>query len=170
MEEEKKAEQEEEKETEPKDSEQGQEGANEKEGKEEKKENAFSKFFKKTKENINASVLEGKIESAFNKAHSEYTIYTKGKTFPSRAFGFIENGALTIFGEEQIDAFSVVIGEDKKAYYTGEISAATVKSEVEGITYERPGTTIALDENVEEVVVVKAGDRYFLYKGETEKK
>lgn len=142
------------------------------EAKEGKKESKLSSFFKKTKENFNASVLEGKIETAFNKANIEYAIYTQGKMFPERVSGFLTDGnKLTVFGEVEVENYAVIISDKTEvAYYAVGTAPATVSAQVEGETYERPGTTITLDENVEEVNVVKAGDRYFLYKGEPKKK
>lgn len=138
----------------------------------EKKDNAFKRLWKKTKQSVNDAVLESKIRSAYEKAHADFDIYMKDALFATRASGEIVDGVLTVFGKVEVKPWSVVIADNKEetAYYVVSTSETTVKSMVEGVEYEREGTSIALDPNVEEVRVVKAGKRYFLYKGEEEKK
>ena len=133
----------------------------------EKKDNAFKRFWNKTKQSVNDAVLESKIRSAYEKAHKSYTIYTKNELIPKSLCGEIQDGILTVFGEEEIKPFAVVIAndEEEKAFYVVSTEKTTVSSAVEGVTYERPGTAVTLDENVQEVNVVKAGKRYFIYKG-----
>ena len=137
------------------------------EPKEEKKENAFKRFWNKTKQSVNEAVLESKIRSAYEKAHKSYTVYTKNELLPKNYAGEIKDGVLTVFGEEQIKPYAVVIAndEEEKAFYAVSTEATAVTVAVEGVNYERPATAVTLDENVEEVNVVKAGKRYFIYKG-----
>lgn len=134
----------------------------------EKKENAFSRFWKKTKQSVNDSIFESKLRSAYEKAHRAYTIYTKGELIPFSCSGEITDGRLTVFGKATPKAGAVVIADDKEktAYYVTAYEPTTVTATLEGEDYEREGTIISLDPNVEEVNVVKAGGRYFLYKGE----
>lgn len=132
----------------------------------EKKDNAFKRFWQKTKQSVNDAVLESKIRSAYEKAHKSYTVYTKNELLPKSLSGEITDGILTVFGEEEIKPYAVVIeDEGDKAYYAVATKATTITAAVEGVSYERPGTAVTLDENVEEVNVVKAGKRYFIYKG-----
>ena len=132
-----------------------------------KKDNAFKRFWNKTKKSVSDAVLESKIRSAYEKAHKSYTAYTKNELLPVYLSGEIENGVLTVFGYQDIKPYAVIIANDDgdKAYYVTGTEKTSVSSIVEGVTYERTGTVIALDENVEEVNVVKAGKRYFIYKG-----
>ena len=44
--------------------------------------------------------------------------------------------------------------------------AELCKRNVDDVTYDCEGSKITLDENVEEVNVIKADARYFIYKGE----
>lgn len=134
---------------------------------EEPKENVFSRFWKKTKQSVDNSILEGKIRSSYDKAHKKFTIYQKDEMFSTTVYGEIVNNVLTVFGEQEIKPFSVVVYENdgEKAYYTGEATATTVETSVEGVVYTRPGTSVTLDEDVTEVNVIKAGKKYYLYKG-----
>ena len=137
------------------------------EAKTEKKDNAFKRFWNKAKQSVNDAVLESKIRGAYEKAHKSYTVYTKNELIPKGLSGEVSDGMLTVFGEEEIKPFAVIIANDdeEKAFYAVAAEATTVTAAVEGVTYERPGTRITLDENVEEVNVIKAGKRYFIYKG-----
>ena len=139
------------------------------EKKEEKKPNIFSRAWNKTKQSVNDSILEGKIESAYKKAHLEYTNYTKDEMLSKTYYGALEGNKLTVFGNHEVKTYSVIIGPDEKAYYVLTIEETEVTSTVEGVEYKRPGMILTLDSNVEEVNVVKAGKRYFIYKGKIEK-
>ncbi len=139
----------------------------EKSEKKEKKENGFSKFFNKAKASVNNAVLESKIESSYNNANIAFTCYEKDATFAQSLHGsFINDSQLLVFGEKEIKKYSVIINsKDNKAYYVTSTEEGKVTSIVEGVEYERKGTIINLDSNVEEVNVIKAGKRYFIYKG-----
>ena len=144
-------------------------GENKNEEKKEKKENGFSKFFNKAKTSINNSILEGKIESSFNNANLSFTVYVKNDAFGHSVHGKYLNDDKTqilIFGEKDFEIGSVVVdNKDESAYYLTGLDKGKCQSIVEGVEYERNGTIINLDKNVEEVNVIKAGKRYFIYKG-----
>lgn len=136
-----------------------------------KKDNAFKRLWNKTKKSVSDAVLESKIRSAYEKAHKSYTAYAKNELLSTPLSGEIKEGVLTVFGHQEIKPYAVIIANDEgdKAYYVTGTEKTTVSAAVEGVTYERAGTMIALDENVEEVNVVKAGKRYFIYKGDKTK-
>lgn len=135
----------------------------------EKKENGFTKFFNKAKSSVNNALLENKIESTFNSQNNSYSIYAKNETFGSSVHGVYtstDKNQLLIFGVKEIQPYSVVIdSQDDMAYYVKGTSEGTVHVIVDGVEYERKGTIIDLDKDVEEVNVIKAGKRYFIYKG-----
>ncbi len=73
---------------------------------------------------------------------------------------------LDLFTKQEIKPFSVVISKkDKKAYYVTSISKLEIKIQVEGVEYTRQGTRVILKDDLEEVDVIKADGRYFIYKG-----
>ena len=147
-----------------------QEGEEKAEEKKEKKDNAFSRLWNKTKKSINDSILESKIQSAFEKELPDFKIFAKDELLSNSVKGKLEDDKLTIFGEKEFKLFSVVMDKDDNPFYLTKIEPTTVKSTVEEVEYERPGTILTLDKNVEEVNVVKAGKRYFIYKGKDEEK
>ena len=141
-------------------------------GEEKKEEGKFGKWWKGVKKSASDAMLEAHIESACNKANHSYSIYLFGKgVFGSSktVYGDIKDGTLIAFGkiDEDIKPFSIVIdSKDNKAYNLVSIEKTETITNYEGTDYTRPGMKISLDSNVEEVKVIKAGDRYFLYKGE----
>lgn len=134
---------------------------------EEKKENGFKKFFGKVKQSVNDSVLESKKQSNYDSKHDEYRAYVKDGLLPKRINGDLNEGFLTCFGKIELSKGSVIIDKNNKAYYVISSEKATVNTEVDNITYECEGTKFGLDENVEEVNVIKADSRYFIFKGES---
>lgn len=137
--------------------------------KEEKKEGWWARQKKKIADNN----LESSIRKAYEQAHHRFDVYPyDGGLFDTiDVYGDIEDGALTYFGEKDVKPFSVVIDKkDNKAYYAGNSEKATVRVLYESTEYERPGTKVELDPNVEEIPVIKAEKRYFIYKGPLEEK
>jgi len=135
----------------------------------EKKEGWWARQKKKMADNN----LESSIRRAYEQAHHRFDAYPyDGGLFSTvELYGDIEEGALVCFGEKEIKPFSVIIDKkDNKAYYAGTSSKVTVKSTFESTEYERPGTRVELDPNVDEVLVIKADKRYFIYKGAEEEK
>jgi len=131
-------------------------------------EGGFKKWWKNTKKSVNDTILESKIESSFKNAHHGYNIYKHdgGLFNSSTCYGDIKDEALIYWGEDKIEPYSLIIDtKDNKAYYALDSEPVTVSSTVDGTVYERKGTSIKLNADVEEVDVIKGGDRYFLYKG-----
>ena len=148
--------------------------ANEAKGKEEekkdetKKDSGFSKWWKGTKAKMDADILEGHIQNAYAQAHRSFDVYAhEGGIFNGgSAIGEIVDGSLIYWGDKAVEEFAVVVdSKDNKAYYTGKSEPIDLTVKFEGTDYVRKGTKTTLDSNVEEVDVVKAGKRYFLYKG-----
>ncbi len=132
------------------------------ENKEEKKPG----FFSRIKKNFDDSILESNIKSAYEKDHRNFDVYSEndGLFGGDRCCGDIKDGYLEYFGDDKIEEGDVVIDSgDSKAYYAvGECERTKVSAMVDGTIYERDGYKIALDPEVKEVKVIKAGKRYFL--------
>lgn len=143
------------------------------EEKKEEKPSGFKKWWAGTKKSVNDAILESKIESSYKEAHHGYDVYShEGGLFnSSTVYGDITDGSLIYWGEDKIEPYCVIVdSKDKKAYYAKESAPVSVSAKVDDVVYERKGTKIALDDKVEEVSVIKAGDRYFLFKGQDKKK
>jgi ssDNA-binding replication factor A large subunit len=136
----------------------------------EKKESGFSKWWKGTKAKMDSDMLESHIQSAYATAHGTFDVYNyEGGLFNGYSVnGEIVDGALTYWAKDPIKEFAVVVDrKDNKAYYAGTSEPVDLKVTYEGTEYTRKGLKATLDANVEEVHVVKADKRYFLYKGNT---
>jgi len=142
---------------------------NKKEETTEEKKGGFSGWWNKTKANVNSSILESKLESTFNKGNVEFVNYNKGEMFSNSYYGYYKNGTtVTIYGKKLLKTNSVLIDKkNNKAFYVVSVVDSKVEVKYEGQIYERDASDILLDPNVTEVNVIKAGDRFFLYKGES---
>ncbi len=140
------------------------------EKKEEKKENGFSQFWNKVKSSVNDAVLESKLENKFREANTAFRVYQKDDLIGgSNVYGYYEGDNIVVWGQQSVKNFSVIIDDSThEAYYVVGSEETTTNVEFEGTTYERTATNIAIDRNVEEVAVIKADKRYFIYKGKTE--
>ena len=133
---------------------------------EEKKPNAFSKFWNKTKQAVNDSMLESKIENEFRKANDEFVIYEYDKLLAKSASGYLDNKAVVLFGKLTVPSDSVIVHEeDDTAYYVISTEETTVKITVDGVEYERDATRVLLNPDVVEVKVIKANNKYYAYNG-----
>lgn len=136
--------------------------------KEETKESGFSKWWKGTKAKMDSDMLESHIQSAYASSHGTFDVYNyEGGLFNGYSVnGEIVDGSLIYWGKDPIKEFAVVVNrKDNKAYYAGSSDPVDLKITYEKVDYTRKGLTAKLDPNVEEVNVVKADKRYFLYKG-----
>lgn len=134
------------------------------ETKEEKKENVFSKFWKKTKQTVNDSILEIKIESKFKNDNSSFNIYGADDIVPLIVYGSINDNKALVYGKVETEVNNILVDDNDKAYFVNSLIDSTVDVVVDGVTYTREATIIVLDENVEEVKVIKAGKKYYLQK------
>jgi hypothetical protein len=136
----------------------------------EKKESGFSKWWKGTKAKVDSDMLESHIQSAYATAHGTFDVYNynAGLFNGYSVNGEIVDGSLIYLAKDPIKEFAVVVNrKDNKAYYAGTSEKVDIKVTYEGTEYTRQGLKAKLDENVEEVHVIKADKRYFLYKGNT---
>ena len=133
---------------------------------EEKKPNTFSKLWNKTKQAVNDSMLESKIENEFRKANDEFVIYEYEKLLSKTASGYLDNESVVLFGKLTIPSDSVIVHkETDSAYYVTSTEEVTVSVTVEGEKYTRDATRVLLNPDVVEVKVIKAGSKYYIYNG-----
>lgn len=132
----------------------------------EEKENSFKKFWKKTKDGFNNMMLDSKIETTFNKENTEYTIYQKDELLSTTVYGYLDGDKIIVFGEKNPKLYSVIADQNaNKVYYIKGVAKTMVDVTIDGVTYSRPGTIIETEDEVVEVNVIKAGKKYYLYKG-----
>ena len=128
--------------------------------------NFLSSTINNIKNKISDIVLENKIESSYKQNNTTFTLYTKDNILSTTLSGRINNNKLIVYGDHKIPKYSVIVNEcNKKAYYVLNTSTTEIKTNYNSTYYIRKGTKILLDENVEEANVIKAGKKYFIYKG-----
>ena len=128
--------------------------------------NFLSSTINNIKNKISDIVLENKIESSYKQNNTTFTLYIKDNILSTTLSGRINNNELIVYGDHKIPKYSVIVNEcNKKAYYVLNTSTTEIKTNYNSTYYIRKGTKILLDENVEEANVIKAGKKYFIYKG-----
>ena len=131
-----------------------------------KKENAFKKFWNKTKASVNTAMLDSKIEMKFKEDNLTFTLYEKDEMFSTGLNGLYLGEDIVVLGKKEIPAYSVIAEDDTdKAYYVLETKEDKVEVTIDDVKYTRDATLIKVDKNVEEVNVIKAGKKYYRYKG-----
>lgn len=125
----------------------------------------FSLIIQNVKNKFDDLLLESKIEQEFKNSNTKFSLYTKENIFPIFLYGKIDNNEIIVYGDYNIRKNSVIINEcNKKAYYVINISQVEIKTKYNNSIYIRKGTKILLDDNVEEINVIKAGKKYYIYK------
>lgn len=131
----------------------------------------FASFFNKAKASINEGLLEERLRTAYRQGHTEFDYYAYGDNSffnSSSVYGELSDNTLTYFGTTTLPKYAIVVDtETDKAYAVmNDPEKVEVTCELDGKEYKRPGMKIVLDPEVTEVKVIKADNRYFLYKGE----
>lgn len=142
------------------------------EKKEEKKESGWKKFWAGAKKSIDDSLLESRLQSAYNDKKAAFTVYSEnggllgGKTLR----GTLDGNELVYYihnDEKGVQPDTVLVQDsDKKAFYVVKCEKKTVIINYDGQDYEREGYRLELNPDVKEVRVIKAGDKYYLKPGE----
>jgi hypothetical protein len=156
------------------------------EAKPEEKKEKKEGFWSKLKKNISDSNREGNIESAYNKSHPEFELYTGNGLFDGKnVHGDLDekNLTLTVFGKADFPYSTILVtipaNRDKELpkmfYVTGAVHSdknnvsVTVKEDDKDVVYVRPSTVLTLATGVTEVKVIKVHDSYYLKKEEPKK-
>lgn len=134
-------------------------------------EGGFGSFWNKAKNSIGTGILEERLKNAYRQQHTEFDYYSYGENSffnSSSVYGELDGDTLTYFGSVVLPLHTIVVNtKTNKAYSVEEKATSTeVSVNLNDEIYTRPGMKLNLDPNVTEVKVVKADDRYFLYKGE----
>ncbi len=122
-------------------------------------------FVENIKDKINNIILENKIEQEFKNNNTKFSLYTKDNIIPIVLYGKINNNEILVYGDCIIEQNSIIVNEcNKKAYYAISSSKQEIQTTHNSNIYIRKGTKILLDENVKEVKVIKAKNKYYLLK------
>jgi len=127
--------------------------------------NLIFKSYNKIKCLINDINLKYKIENKFKKDNQKFTIYTKDSLVPCSCSGFYKENKIIIYGNHlnKINSF-IVNNANNKVYKIVNTKSVDLKIDYENIEYIKQGTIIFIDDNIEEVSVIKVGTKYYKYK------
>ncbi len=129
-------------------------------------------FFSKLKKSLDDSMLESNIQSAWNDDHQKWEAFVYGGSlFSGSTFhGSLNGKTLTYYArndEKGLAEHTLLLdSKDNKAYWVVSSKKVDLTIYYDGTDYTRSGYEVALDDEVTEVKVVKAGDKYYLYKFE----
>ncbi len=144
------------------------ESADDKSGKE-KKEGAFSKWWSGVKKNISDAQYESALEREWSKKANTYRVYGYSDLLFKTVEGVRDGETLTVYGDKEIKDWSVVVSvKSGKAYYCAAVKKGKLTVDYDGKRETRPATVITLDDKVKQVKVIRAGDKYYEYKGNEE--
>lgn len=131
-----------------------------------KKNNKFSKIFETIKKNLNHTFLEAKIDNSYKKDHDEFKIYQKDAVLPITIYGKINGMYLETISNVSISKYSIVLDcSNNKTYYIFNKKEIEINVVVDNVKYTKLGTKYLLKDDLEEVDVIKAGKRFYIYKG-----
>jgi len=127
--------------------------------------NSVTSIIKNIKEKVDDMLLEKYIENDFKNNNTKFMLCKRDIIIPIFLYGKIEKNELSVYGDHNIEKGSIVVNEcNNKAYYVIETKKVEISTKYKSNIYIRKGTKILLDENVQEVKVIKAKNKYYLYK------
>lgn len=125
--------------------------------------NIFVNLYNKTKQKINDLTLEFKIENQFKKDHNLFKLYKKDGLLPISLGGYINNNII-VYGNHIDKKNCIIMSEvDQKLYVIKKTKLTELKIMYENIEYIRLGTIFEVDENLEQVEVIKVKDKYYKF-------
>ena len=117
------------------------------------------------KSKFDSMLLENKIEQEFRNNNTKFSLYIENSIFPIVLYGKYENNVLTVYGDYKIKKGNIIVNECNKNIYSVESSSnVELNTKYNSNIYIRKGTKILLDDNVEEVKVIKVKNKYYLIK------
>ncbi len=127
-------------------------------------------FFQKLKKNLSDTVLETKIQFAFDKANPAYTLSSSSEILEGEVYhGILEGNVLTLLGERDIPVGTIAMDGKDKPYQVlscrhekDDVISVALSEDGKEVLYPRPATRLELTEDVVEVEVVRCRKRYFL--------
>ncbi len=127
-------------------------------------------FFQKLKKNLSDTVLETKIQFAFDKQNPAFTLSSSSEILEGEVeHGILEGTTLTLLGVKDYPVGTIVMDGKDKPYQVlscrhekDDQISIVLKEDDKDTCYVRPATKLNLTEEVIEVKVVRCRKRYFL--------
>lgn len=127
-------------------------------------------FFQKLKQNLSDTVLETKIQFAFDKQTPPFTLSSSSEILEGEVVhGILEDNVLTVLGEKDFPVGTIVMDSHDKPYQVlsarhekDDTLSVVLKEDGKDVCYVRKATKLFLTDEVVEVQVVRCRKRYFL--------
>lgn len=133
----------------------------------EKIKNKFNNIINVTKEKGKQIILNIKIKNKFKDDNELFILYKKDNLLSINLYGYFKNDKIVILGNHDIKINNIIIrNKTNKAFFVKAINTTQVNVEYDGKTYIKDGMEIKIDDNVKEVKVIKAKEKYYLYEND----
>lgn len=129
--------------------------------------NKFNNIINVTKEKGKQIILNIKIKNKFKDDNELFILYKKDNLLSINLYGYFKNDKIVILGNHDIKINNIIIrNKTNKAFFVKAINTTQVNVEYDGKTYIKDGMEIKIDDNVKEVKVIKAKEKYYLYEND----
>lgn len=133
----------------------------------EKIKNKFNNIINVTKEKGKQIILNIKIKNKFKDDNELFILYKKDNLLSINLYGYFKNDKIVILGNHDIKINNIIIrNKTNKAFFVKAINTTQVNIEYDGKTYIKDGMEIKIDDNVKEVKVIRAKEKYYLYEND----
>lgn len=133
----------------------------------EKIKNKFNNIINVTKEKGKQIILNIKIKNKFKDDNELFILYKKDNLLSINLYGYFKNDKIVILGNHDIKINNIIIrNKTNKAFFVKAINTTQVNVEYDGKTYIKDGMEIKIDDNVKEVKVIRAKEKYYLYEND----
>lgn len=129
--------------------------------------NKFNNIINVTKEKGKQIILNIKIKNKFKDDNELFILYKKDNLLSINLYGYFKNDKIVILGNHDIKINNIIIrNKTNKAFFVKAINTTQVNIEYDGKTYIKDGMEIKIDDNVKEVKVIRAKEKYYLYEND----
>ena len=133
----------------------------------EKIKNKFNNIINVTKEKGKQIILNIKLKNKFKDDNELFILYKKDNLLSINLYGYFKNDKIVILGNHDIKINNIIIrNKTNKAFFVKAINTTQVNVEYDGKTYIKDGMEIKIDDNVKEVKVIRAKEKYYLYEND----
>ena len=127
----------------------------------------FNNIINVTKEKGKQIILNVKIKNKFKDDNELFILYKKDNLLSINLYGYFKNDKIVILGNHDIKINNIIIrNKTNKAFFVKAINTTQVNVEYDGKTYIKDGMEIKIDDNVKEVKVIRAKEKYYLYEND----
>lgn len=123
----------------------------------------IKKTINKVKNKYNNYLLECKLEKEFKDKNNTYTIYKKNSIVSYIVYGYINKNNIFIYGNH-LDKINSIIVCDNNMFYINDVKITDTTIKYDNKEYVRECTVLIVDNNIEEVDVIKVNKKYYKHK------